>query len=239
MPIHQIETIISMFNNENIPVRFTWTNSQLESKHLKDAYCNQIMEIANNGKNEVIVNSVILEKYLRTFYPNFKYISSTTKCLTNASDIKQEFLKYDLVVLDYNKNKDFDFLNTLSIQDKTKIELLINSYCEPNCPFRKKHYDAISLLNLNHHINLKDYTKDNCVTGKINFLDTLNYSCNISIEELFNYYIANNFIHFKIEGRTFNPCDVIESYVYYLVKPEYQNEIRLQLLKFFFAKEEY
>ena len=39
------------------------------------------------------------------------------------------------------------------------------------------------------------------------------------------------FNHFKIEGRTMPIAQVIESYVYYLVKPEYQNKIRLLILE--------
>jgi hypothetical protein len=34
------------------------------------------------------------------------------------------------------------------------------------------------------------------------------------------------FCHFKIEGRTDNIVDVIESYLYYMIKPEWQNFVR-------------
>ena len=69
---------ISLFNDANIPLRYTYTNPLLEEKHLYDTYCNLTMELANNEMNEVIINSPLLEEYLRKNYPNFKYILSTT-----------------------------------------------------------------------------------------------------------------------------------------------------------------
>ena len=39
------------------------------------------------------------------------------------------------------------------------------------------------------------------------------------------------FSNFKIEGRNINPVDVIDSYVYYLIKPEYTDMVRNILLK--------
>ena len=37
--------------------------------------------------------------------------------------------------------------------------------------------------------------------------------------------------HFKIEGRTNSVYDVLESYLYYMVKPEYIDKVRLKALK--------
>jgi hypothetical protein len=41
--------------------------------------------------------------------------------------------------------------------------------------------------------------------------------------------------HFKIEGRTMHPLNVVESYVYYLAKPEYRDMVRLKLALNIFA----
>jgi hypothetical protein len=46
-----IKLVLDNYNKLGIPVRFTWTNSLLEEKHLNDTYCNLIMELANNGRN--------------------------------------------------------------------------------------------------------------------------------------------------------------------------------------------
>lgn len=40
------------------------------------------------------------------------------------------------------------------------------------------------------------------------------------------------FNNFKIEGRVLSKPNVIESYVYYLVKPEYRDRVRLDMLTY-------
>ena len=52
----------------------------------------------------------------------------------------------------------------------------------------------------------------------------------ISLERIRNEYLNKGFSKFKISGRQSDPRTVIEHYVEYLIKPEYQDEIRLDLL---------
>ena len=68
MSKNDIKRVLDAYNNMCVPVRFTWTNSLLEEKHLNDTYCNLIMELANNGKNQVLVNREVLGDYLRSKY---------------------------------------------------------------------------------------------------------------------------------------------------------------------------
>lgn len=53
----------------------------------------------------------------------------------------------------------------------------------------------------------------------------------IKVEDLYGKYAEAGYRHFKIEGRTNNNFDVLESYIYYMIKPKYQNEVRLQILR--------
>ena len=117
--LEEIKSTIKTLNDFGIAVRFTYTNTLVEEKHLQDTMCNLTMEIANNGMNEVLVNSPLLEDYLRKTYPNFKYILSTTACVRDVNKINEATKKYDLVVLDWRDNRNFDFLK--KIQDKEKI----------------------------------------------------------------------------------------------------------------------
>jgi hypothetical protein len=123
----------------HIPCRLTSANYQLEAKHLWDIYCNYLLDLFYWEGNSIIVNSPILEEYIRKKYPKYKIISSTTKCLNEKDSALNELkYEYEMVVLDYNFNKDFEFLN--NIQNKEKCELLINPVCMPKCPRRKEHY---------------------------------------------------------------------------------------------------
>ena len=46
------------------------------------------------------------------------------------------------------------------------------------------------------------------------------------IDDIFNKYVPMGFNQFKIEGRTSGMFNLMETYMYYLVKPEYRDEAR-------------
>lgn len=229
--LSEIKNTIQVFNSIDMPLRFTFTNSLIEEKHLDDIYSNIITTYAHNGKNEILVNSQILEKYLRKNYPNFKYLSSTTKCLLNENDIINESEKYYLTVLDYRHNHNIELLKKLNPE---KIEILINPYCGTSCPHRLQHYKDTSYDQLNNNLQMREYNK--CCYHN-NFLEALKQSEGlIKVEELYGFYSNLGYKHFKIEGRFNSIIDVLESYIYYLVKPEYKDYIRLFSLKHIFQE---
>lgn len=224
--LDNIECTIRDFNDLGVPVRFTWTNPVITEEYAFDRYCNVIMEKANNGMNQVIVNAEWLECYLREKYPNFGYISSTTKCLTDKVAVFEELKKdYELVVLDYNLNKDIGYLE--SIESRDRLELLVDAWCVANCPRRADHYKQIGLQQSYQSCN-----PISCPFERIDFYQALENKNSISVEDLYDVYHKELGIeHFKLEGRNMDAIDVIESYVYYMVKPEWKDNVRLQLLK--------
>ncbi len=219
-----LTNICSFMETMNIPVRFTFTNCLLEPYHIMDAYGNLLLQIFNNGKNEVICNSTLLEDYIRnTFQDRYKYISSTTKRLNNTELQNKELEKdYYLVVLDYDHNKNFSYLE--AIPNKEKCELLCNPVCKPGCPNRAKHYEAISYAQLNFMV---DNTQCNDMAKP--FYEAKRNSQFISVEDINDTYAPMGFKHFKLEGRTGRVTDWIEIIVYYLIKEKYQDEIRHKL----------
>lgn len=211
-----IETIIESFNKRNVPLRYTFTNSQVTSAHFDNEYCNEILRLSDNGLNQIMVNNPELEEYLRKTYPNFGYILSTTACVKGMDNINNACEKYDMVVLDYNYNKDIEFLS--KIENKDKIEILLNETCPPNCKLRKQHYDYISKIQINPEYDV-DFTKFKCPHGKSDLTA-------IDVNELYNIYTEMGFSNFKIRGRMNPPYLVIEYYIKYMVKPEYINTVR-------------
>ena len=220
-----IECTIQSLNAMGVAVRFTFTNMLIDKHLIHDPYCNEIMKMADNGKNEVLLNNPILEDYLRETYPNFKYISSTTKCILNNDTINEECERYDLVVLDYRKNADREAHKQFKHIDK--LELLINAYCSPDCNNRYNHYRMLSETQLTG----KEPAHFTCSGLQNTFFDMMKLSSTIKPDDLYGYYVDMGFRHFKIEGRTLHYMDVIENYVTYLIKPEYKDEIRYKIIK--------
>lgn len=212
-----------------IPARFTFTNCMLEEKHLFDTFGNQILEIFNTGRNEIICNSEILENYIRENYGDrYKYISSTTKRLNSTAEQNKELEKdYYLVVLDYDHNNNFKYLKT--IKNKDKCEILCNPWCIPKCPRRKEHYENISKAQI--AIDPDNYMVCPYKRENLGFYGIKDSSCFVT-PELINDYLELGFNNFKLEGRTIDRYNLVEVLVYYLIKDTYQNECRVALLYF-------
>ncbi len=232
-----IRNVIENINAQGVPVRYTYTNMLLNEEDTKDEYCNFCMKAADNGMNEVMIFSPVLEAYIRKNYPSFKINSSTCKELRGIEQVNEELKKdYYLVVLDYNFNNEFELLE--QIEDKARCEILVNTLCVPNCPRRGDHYRNIAK---NQRIMLKNRKAPAdkqiplepwyCEHGEYNCVHTIQgYKTYISPEAIWEKYVPMGFSNFKIEGRTANLFSLIETYCHYLIRPERQGEARILLL---------
>ena len=235
----KIEAIMKEYNSRGIPIRYTFTNPLITEKDLSDPFCNMITRIAENGLNEIIVNKQCLEDYIRKNYPKYPLISSTVKQIENRDQLLAELEKdYKLVVLDYNWNNNFKELETLPHKDK--IELLINPYCTPHCKRRKAHYEFLGERQFLHNAQvfddkmaLKPIKREEfpCPNMSYDFYRITKFATHISPKQIYEKYVPMGYSNFKIEGRMMHPVDILESYVYYLIRPEYRDEMRVKLLK--------
>lgn len=240
-----ISMAIKTLNKKGIPLRFTFTNPMLEKKHLSDDFCNMVLQMADNGMNEVIVVSPLLEAYIRRNYPKYKITSSTCKRLDSVEALNEELKKdYNLVVMDYDLNNRFDLLE--KVEDKERCEILINACCMPNCPNRSAHYQSIGLQQIAYceHVkkhpdvpfNLENAVRPehrhilDCPAMDWNPFEIRKHRTHITPEDIFNKYLPMGFSNFKIEGRTSEMFTLMETYLYYMAKPEYRDEARYMLM---------
>ncbi len=231
--------VIKSLNGWGVPVRFTYTNTAIEEEDLNDPHCNACLKAAHNGMNGVIVVSDLLEEYVRKNYPKMNIISSTCKGIRGIDGVNEELKKgYELVVLDYSLNNRFDELE--KIEDKGRCEILVNSGCTPDCPMRGPHYKNLSenqkrlvrnmKLPREQWEPLKPWDYKGC-SGAQNVYSIQGFSSYVSPEAIWEKYVPMGFRNFKIEGRSDNIFVVLEAYVHYLIKPEYQGPVRLRMLK--------
>ena len=221
---NEIDKIIKSYNAFQIPVRFTWTNVLLEEKHTYDTYCNLIMDIGNNGHNQVLVNSPVLEDYIRKNYPGYKILSSTTKRILSLDKLKEEMEKdYFLVVLDYDLNHDEKVIEAM-LPYADRIEILVNETCRAHCPQRAGHYREISKHQLEYDTSIR-FPCNDTAPDKRTFSGCMkrpSFMSNADIDE----YVKKGYRNFKIVGRGEGKAFYIDSIIYYLVKPESRDFIR-------------
>lgn len=231
-----VQNVVKSVNALGVPIRYTYTNPLLTEQDLNDEYCNFCMRVADNGMNEVLVVSPILEEYIRAKYPGFKINSSNCKEIRNVDAVNAELEKdYQLVVLDYNFNNQFDLLE--KIEKKDRCEILVNAICIPNCPRRGEHYrhmaqtERIALENRKlppeEQVPVEPWQCE-CLS-KNTFYDTWTYPTYVSPDAIWEKYVPMGYVNFKLEGRTADIFSLIDQYAYYLMKPEKRDEGRLLL----------
>ncbi len=236
-----VRGVINTLGRSGIPMRFTFTNPMIEEKHLSDKFCNEVLKLADNGINEVIVNSPLLEDYIRRTYPNYKLTSSTCKRITDPEKLREEMEKdYSVVVMDYDLNNKFDILEKLP--HKEKMEILVNACCDPACKKRTEHYRQLGLQQIAvcEHVakhpdkpfRLSEHgiTNMDCGCADRTIFDIKGLSTHVTPDDIWEKYIPMGFEQFKIEGRTASRLNLIETYLYYMVRPEFKEEARCMLL---------
>lgn len=121
--------VLALMRDYGISPRLTFSNSLLRAEHLRDARCNALCQMLNDGGNGgVILHSDLLLRYLQKTYPNLYFVSSTTKVLTSFPDLQAELerAEFRYVVPDFRLNHALEKLNALPQGQKDKVEFLCN-----------------------------------------------------------------------------------------------------------------
>jgi collagenase-like PrtC family protease len=216
----QMENVFSLLDRYGVKIRLTLTNMLVEKKHLRDEYFCLMMDCARNHHVEVIVYSDCLSEYIAERY-GFKQVLSTTKALDSIDELNRVTKHYDYVVLDYNRNKDRDFIDR--IEDKDRIEVMVNEFCSPGCPHRAAHY----LHNSKDQLNGVIRPFRNCtIESSEFFLHPSNHPVILTDDQVLALHNECGINNFKIVGRGIPFETVLESYAYYLLKPEYRTFVK-------------
>lgn len=228
-----IEYIYNTYKELNIPIRFIFTNNQLKETDFYDRFCNLCLELCEDEKTEIVLANDKLEEYIREKYPKYKnFISSTTKCITSLSSLKEELsnTNHFLTCFDYNLNRNPEIFN-LTQEEKDKSEMLCNAICGPGCPHRKEHYRLNSLYSLSYG---QKYQMKQCYIKYPLFSpEWYGYKNNLYYSDL-QEYNKQGFSYFKLEGRTWDSKTMASMYCLYMIKSEHY----LQFLNLLLIKEE-
>ena len=211
---HDPREVLALTREYGISARLTFSNSLLRREHLSDPKCNALCRLfaeSRSPQNGVIVHSELLLDYLKRTYPQLYFVSSTTKVLTDFSDLRRELAREDFryVVPDFRLNKAFDKLDTLTQPQKAKVEFLCNECCSFGCKDRRACYEAVSRKNLGisgpeHRCTAPD------AAGGYRFSRAMENPGFIGVEDIRTRYLPMGFSHFKIEGRGLGSALILE-----------------------------
>lgn len=230
---HEPREVLKLMQEYGVSSRLTFSNSLLCAEHLSDRKCNALCELfgeSQEPRNGVIIHSDILLEYLKKRYPEFYFVSSTTKVLNDFRQFMHEIEREDFrfVVPDFRLNKAFDKLNSLSASQKNKVEFLCNECCWFGCMDRKNCYENVSRKNLGENCPEHRCKAPNAGNG-YRFSEAMKNPGFISVNDIRNVYLPMGFSNFKIEGRGLGSAVVLEFLLYYMTKPEYQLNVREEI----------
>ena len=225
--------VLALTQEYGLSARLTFSNSLLTEAHLSDPACNALCRLFSEPggpQNGVIVHSDLLLDYLRTAYPRFYFVSSTTKVLTGFPQLRKELEReaFRFVVPDFRLNPALEQLRTLPPEQKAKVEFLCNECCWFGCTERKRCYETVSRQNLG-----EDCPDHRCAApdaaGGYRFSKAMRSPGFIGVEDIRQRYLPAGFSQFKIEGRGLGSALVLEFLLYYMIKPEYQLQVREEI----------
>lgn len=226
------KAVAALMREYGISARLTFSNSLIREEHLADRKCNKLCEIFESGafQNGIIVHSDLLLDYIKSKYPNYYFVSSTTKVITDFERFKAELDREEFryVVPDFRLNKQFDKLNALTNEQKQKVEFLCNECCWFGCYDRKKCYENVSQKSLGEKCEDHICVSPTAQRG-YRFSDAMKNPGFIGIEDIQNTYAPAGFQHFKIEGRSLGSALILEFLLYYMTKPEHQLKVREEI----------
>lgn len=231
--IKEMKKVRDYYNLKGIVIAFTFTNPLIKDEHLDDKYCNSILKVFHNGKNEVLINSKVLEQYIRKNYPKYKINQSITT--TDKQDYSLD--GYHLAVLKKDLNHNFEYLKRIPLEDRRKIELLCNEMCINDCKFTFQHYKEMGEIQLG-----LSKIDDNSLFGKCKHIGKINlYEGFYWMKKFSKYYISPDdirikyvpigFKYFKMCGREKYSSIGIMSIVDYCINPEFQMDVRTYIIE--------
>lgn len=225
-----IASCVDTINQFDVAVEFTYTNVCLVKLDLSDEHCNYCLQVAHSDMNKVIVASDIMEDYIRTTYPKYGMVSSMSKCLDDEQVLPELDKDYSMIVLPHRLNHNYDFIRKCG--NVGKIELIVNPTCTPDCPVEREHYKVISQIH-KELSSTKQRSTDywNKCPSSYNLTDNLSPAC-IAPSEIESILIPIGVENYKIQGRFLHPNTLVDQYVKYLIKEEFQSEIKSELYEF-------
>lgn len=217
----QIEATFEALDGQGIAARLTFTNMLVEERHLEDPYFNLILDTAADHGAGVIVYSDLVDAYVRARHPRMERTLSTTREILDAAELNRALGAFDLVVLNYNKNKDLPFLD--QVEHPERLEVMANELCNPGCPHRNEHYLHNSRDQLAGTVT--EFRRCD-LSGKDFFKLAPTSPTILTNDDVRTLHGRYGVPRFKIVGRGVAPDVNLKSYLYYLVRPEHRAGLR-------------
>ena len=215
IPFENIEADLNKLQDASCGIFFELENTELEKECFYDRFSNIVMDTARGKDVYAVVYSSSFAEFIKERYPFIKLVLSEIR---RADKLEKPF---EMRVIDYNAYK-----NGFS-GSREEIVLAVNSFCSNS-------YKCTRIISDNK-LNYSIERPNNCPERIRTFTDMKKNALFVSLEEMrrINDEGVKNFF---VKANSDDRYEILETYLYYLIKPEFLDEIRLRLIKACFMK---
>lgn len=212
IPFENIESDTNRLEDNGCEIYFEFENVDVTRDCFLDRYSNLVLSLVQEKNVSAIVYSDELAQYIKEKYPNVKLVQSEIKRKTYFE------APFEMGVIDYISYKN----NKNKLPNKPSCILAVNSFC-------KNSYRCTNLLS-NNKLNYGIDRPINCADRLRTFSQMQKNDLFISKEEI-NKINDDGIQHFLIKTNCDDRFEILETYLYYMIKPEFIESARLRIIK--------
>ena len=213
LPFENIVADTNRLEDNNCDIYLDFENTNIKEKHFSDRYSNLVLEATKNKYINAVIYSDDLAKYIKTNYSNVNLIQSPIKNKMNIeSPFEMNMIDYSL----YCHRKD-------EIKNKPSTILMVNSFCYNSYLCSSHISDNI----LNYEID----KPNNCQNRLKTFYEMKRNKLFVPVEEMNSICNNDSIQNFFVKTNCENKFERLETYLYYIIKPQHINKVRLECLK--------
>ena len=205
--------VLALMQEYGISSRLTFINSLLQKEHLADPKCNALCQLFSGQEgpqNGVIVHSDLLLNYLEHTYPDFYFVSSTTKVLTDFTQLIEELNRevFHYVVPDFRLNNAAGPASAALPQAAEGQEW---NFCAMNAAgsaarsgrpaMRQSAGRSLGVRGSEHRCTAPDMRQ--AATASPKAMENPGF---VGVADILERYLPMGFSNFKIEGRGLRQC---------------------------------
>jgi collagenase-like PrtC family protease len=215
---HRLEDYVKYCNGKGIDFDYVINATCMSNEELTRSGYKKIKDflemLEGMGVGWVTISLPSLMEIAMYISPNLK-IKASTVCQINSPHKAKfyEELGIKRIVLDEDIYREFNTLKSIRKVYSGDLEVIVNSFCVNDCPFKMFHYNSFS----HSHTNTDEcaYFSSRCMNmhiGAENYMK-LNW---IRPEDI-HYYFDTGICYFKVQGRTNvysgNPAKAVTHYI--------------------------
>lgn len=234
----RISQLLKMVISANSIPTFTVTKYDIPKEDLNDDFCNWLLDFGVENNCHFIMTSDLLYNHIKSRYPHAKCVASVLKPIyelekqsLSETDFYNMLLdKYDRVVVRPEYAKDLLLKEYDKLSDISRIEVLVNQICIPNCPVAIAEHLNIPISDWCAFNKIEYNKKTECPKDKLE--QTKGAKIHLSTPSLmFTEEEINNLVYnlgiknLKLQGRNykkFNNTRIINNFLFENIG-EFQN----------------